>query len=148
MMSLTTFPMSFWGYSLEFVACILNMVPTKKVNKTPYEIWHGKVPNMSYLKETMGYYLYYPTENKIFVARYAKFFESNLISREASRSTIDFDEIQRQDAQPSENTSEYQPEAEHDDVGPQTDVNLVCRSASDTSRTYSVWFLCRLSEES
>ncbi|GKC77547.1 retrotransposon protein, putative, ty1-copia subclass [Tanacetum coccineum] len=31
-------------------ARILNMVPTKKVNKTPYEMWHGKVPNLSYLK--------------------------------------------------------------------------------------------------
>ncbi|GKE21344.1 retrotransposon protein, putative, ty1-copia subclass [Tanacetum coccineum] len=43
MMSLTTLLMSFWGYALESAACILNMVPTKKVNKTPYEIWHGKV---------------------------------------------------------------------------------------------------------
>ncbi|GKG21403.1 hypothetical protein Tco_0383998, partial [Tanacetum coccineum] len=23
---------------------------TKKVDKTPYELWHGKVPNLSYLK--------------------------------------------------------------------------------------------------
>ncbi|GJZ17820.1 retrotransposon protein, putative, ty1-copia subclass, partial [Tanacetum coccineum] len=29
---------------------ILNMVPTKKVDKTPYELWYGKVPNLSYLK--------------------------------------------------------------------------------------------------
>ncbi|GJS12393.1 hypothetical protein Tco_0369189 [Tanacetum coccineum] len=50
MMSLTTLPMSFWGYALESAARILNMVPTKKVNKTPYEMWHGKVPNLSYLK--------------------------------------------------------------------------------------------------
>ncbi|GJX36642.1 retrotransposon protein, putative, ty1-copia subclass [Tanacetum coccineum] len=50
MMSLMTFPMSFWGYALESVARILNMVPTKKVDKTPYEIWHGKVSNLSYLK--------------------------------------------------------------------------------------------------
>ncbi|GJU18172.1 retrotransposon protein, putative, ty1-copia subclass [Tanacetum coccineum] len=34
-----------------------------------------------------------------------------------------------QDAQPSDNTSEHQPEAEHDDVDPQTDVNLIRRSA-------------------
>ncbi|GJR62237.1 retrotransposon protein, putative, ty1-copia subclass [Tanacetum coccineum] len=26
------------------------MVPTKKVDKTPYELWYGKVPNLSYLK--------------------------------------------------------------------------------------------------
>nr|GEU84545.1 hypothetical protein [Tanacetum cinerariifolium] len=71
-----------------------------------------------YPKETMGYYFYYPIENKIFVARYAEFFESNLISQEASGSTIDFDEIQRQDEQPSDNTSEHQPKDEYDDDDP------------------------------
>ncbi|GKE69655.1 retrotransposon protein, putative, ty1-copia subclass [Tanacetum coccineum] len=36
----TTLPKSFWDYALETAARILNMVPTKKVDKTPYEIWH------------------------------------------------------------------------------------------------------------
>ncbi|GJU39070.1 retrotransposon protein, putative, ty1-copia subclass [Tanacetum coccineum] len=31
-------------------ARILNMVPTKKVDRTPYEIWHGKAPKLSYLR--------------------------------------------------------------------------------------------------
>ncbi|GKE99830.1 putative retrotransposon ty1-copia subclass protein, partial [Tanacetum coccineum] len=86
-----------------YAARILNMAPTKKVNKTPYEIWHEKVLNLSYLK-------------------------NNLISQEASGSTVDFDEIQREDAQPFENTSEHQLEVEHEDVKPQTDVILVRRS--------------------
>ncbi|GJT59561.1 retrovirus-related pol polyprotein from transposon TNT 1-94 [Tanacetum coccineum] len=34
----------------ESTACICNMVPTKKVDKTPYEIWNGKAPKLSYLK--------------------------------------------------------------------------------------------------
>ncbi|GKA67782.1 retrotransposon protein, putative, ty1-copia subclass [Tanacetum coccineum] len=34
MMSQTTLPKSFWDYALEFVARILNMVPTKKVEST------------------------------------------------------------------------------------------------------------------
>ncbi|GJX56987.1 hypothetical protein Tco_0286884 [Tanacetum coccineum] len=34
-------------YALEFAARILNMVPTKKVDKTPYELWHGKSPKFS-----------------------------------------------------------------------------------------------------
>ncbi|GJW67679.1 retrotransposon protein, putative, ty1-copia subclass [Tanacetum coccineum] len=51
MMSLTTLPMSFGGYALDSTTRILNMVPTKKVNKTPYEMWHGNVLNLSYLKE-------------------------------------------------------------------------------------------------
>ncbi|GJR74073.1 retrotransposon protein, putative, ty1-copia subclass [Tanacetum coccineum] len=50
MMSQTTLPKSFWDYALESAACILNMVPTKKVDKTPYKIWHGQAPKLSYLK--------------------------------------------------------------------------------------------------
>nr|GEW56939.1 hypothetical protein [Tanacetum cinerariifolium] len=50
MMSQTTLPKSFWDYALETAARILNMVPTKKVEKTPYEVWHGKVPKLSHLK--------------------------------------------------------------------------------------------------
>nr|GEY40665.1 hypothetical protein [Tanacetum cinerariifolium] len=50
MMSQTTLPKSFWDYALETFARILNMVPTKKVDKTPYEIWHGQAPKLSYLK--------------------------------------------------------------------------------------------------
>nr|GFB07575.1 retrotransposon protein, putative, Ty1-copia subclass [Tanacetum cinerariifolium] len=38
MMSQTTLPKYFWDYALKTAARILNMVPTKKVNKTPYEI--------------------------------------------------------------------------------------------------------------
>ncbi|GJX04047.1 retrotransposon protein, putative, ty1-copia subclass [Tanacetum coccineum] len=50
MMSQTTLPKSYWDYALETVARILNMVPTKKVDKKPYEIWHGQAPKLSYLK--------------------------------------------------------------------------------------------------
>ncbi|GJX99038.1 hypothetical protein Tco_0356057 [Tanacetum coccineum] len=50
MMNLTTLPKSFRGYALETAARILNMVQTKKVDRTPYEIWHGKAPKLSYLR--------------------------------------------------------------------------------------------------
>nr|GEV19598.1 retrotransposon protein, putative, Ty1-copia subclass [Tanacetum cinerariifolium] len=50
MMSQTTLPKSFWDYAVETAARILNMVPTKKVEKTPYEVWHGQAPKLSYLK--------------------------------------------------------------------------------------------------
>ncbi|GJT05927.1 retrotransposon protein, putative, ty1-copia subclass [Tanacetum coccineum] len=145
MMNLTTLPKSFWGYALESAARILNMVPTKKVERTPYGIWHKKAPKLSYLrvwgcealvkrdaldkldhrsikcifvgytKETMGYYFYYPLENKIFVARNAEFFENNLMVQEASgshgllessESDRGLELIQEEDTQPSENTSE------------------------------------------
>ncbi|GJZ51419.1 retrotransposon protein, putative, ty1-copia subclass [Tanacetum coccineum] len=51
MMSKPTLPKSFfWDYALETAASILNMVPTKKVEKTPCEVWHGQAPKLSYLK--------------------------------------------------------------------------------------------------
>ncbi|GKB34293.1 retrotransposon protein, putative, ty1-copia subclass [Tanacetum coccineum] len=129
MMNLTTLPKSFWGYALETAARILNMVPTKKVDRTPYEIWHGKAPKLSYLrvwgcypKETMGYYFYYPLENKIFVSRNAEFFENSFMVQEASGShgllkmsgsDKGLEIIQEEDTQPSENTSK-----EHNEVAP------------------------------
>nr|GEW78871.1 hypothetical protein [Tanacetum cinerariifolium] len=125
-------------YALEFATRILKMVPTKKVDKTPYKVWYGQAPKLSYLKvwgyevlvkrntltkpdklepisikcifvgypkETMGYYLYYPPENKIFVAQNAKFFENRLINHEASGSLEDLEIIQEEDTHPSLDTS-------------------------------------------
>nr|GEW28028.1 hypothetical protein [Tanacetum cinerariifolium] len=129
-------------YALESATRILNMVPTKKVDKIPYELWYGKVPNLSYLnvwgcevlvkrdtpvklqqrfvkcifigypKKTMGYYFYFPPENKIIVARYVEFFEKNLITQEVSGRAIDLEEIQDKDTSPSEITSEFPMEVE------------------------------------
>ncbi|GKA74840.1 retrotransposon protein, putative, ty1-copia subclass [Tanacetum coccineum] len=86
MMSQTTLPKFFWDYALESAARIINMVPTKKVYKTPYEVWHGSIKYIfvGYPKETMGYSLYYPPENKVFVALNAEFLENSLITQEAS----------------------------------------------------------------
>ncbi|GKA78688.1 retrotransposon protein, putative, ty1-copia subclass [Tanacetum coccineum] len=39
-----------WINALETAARILNIVPTKKVDKIPYEVWHGQAPKLSYLK--------------------------------------------------------------------------------------------------
>ena len=49
-MSLTDLPLSFWGYALEPGAFTLNMAPSKSVETTPYELWFGKKPKMSFLK--------------------------------------------------------------------------------------------------
>nr|GEX64348.1 hypothetical protein [Tanacetum cinerariifolium] len=122
MMNLTTLPKSFWGYALKFVARILNMVPTKKVERTPYEIWHGKALKLTYLRVWVCYYFYYPHENKIFVAQNAKLFENKLIVLKASGShgllkasgsDVGLELIQEDDTQPSKNTSEI-----HDEVVP------------------------------
>ncbi|GKD31321.1 retrotransposon protein, putative, ty1-copia subclass [Tanacetum coccineum] len=86
----------------------------------------GKLPR--YLKETMGYYFYYPLENKIFVARNVEFFENRLIVQEASGSHgllessgsdggLEF--IQEEDTQPSKNTSEIHHEVTPIEFEPQ-----------------------------
>nr|GEY37022.1 uncharacterized mitochondrial protein AtMg00810-like [Tanacetum cinerariifolium] len=41
-------------YVIKSTARILNMVPTNKFKRTPYEIWHGKAPKLSYLKLATG----------------------------------------------------------------------------------------------
>ncbi|GJW80710.1 retrotransposon protein, putative, ty1-copia subclass [Tanacetum coccineum] len=128
MMNLKTLPKSFWGYALEIAARILNMVLTKKVDRTPYEIWYEKASKsikcifVGYPKEMMGYYFYYPLENKIFVSRNAEFFENSFMVQEASgshellkmsRSDKGLEIIQEEDTQPSKNTSK-----EHNEVAP------------------------------
>ena len=40
----------FWGFAPQMAAPILNRVPSKSVENTPYEIWHGMVPSLYYLK--------------------------------------------------------------------------------------------------
>nr|GFA80286.1 hypothetical protein [Tanacetum cinerariifolium] len=87
MMSQTTLSKSFWDYVLETAARILNMVPTKKFEKTPY-------------KETIGYSFYYLPENKVLVARNAKFLENSLITHEASKSLEDLEIGQEENTQP------------------------------------------------
>ncbi|GJW21271.1 retrotransposon protein, putative, ty1-copia subclass [Tanacetum coccineum] len=61
---------------------------------------------IGYPKETMGYYFYFPPENKIVVARYVEFFEKSLITQEVSGRAIDLKEIQYEDTSSSKITSE------------------------------------------
>ncbi|RDX82351.1 hypothetical protein CR513_36873, partial [Mucuna pruriens] len=39
---------SLWGEALKIAVHILNRVPTKAVNKTPYELWTGKKPSINH----------------------------------------------------------------------------------------------------
>ena len=50
MMSLTDLPKSFWGYALETAVYVLNRVPSKSVDVTPYEIWCNKKPILSFMR--------------------------------------------------------------------------------------------------
>ncbi|GKE99614.1 hypothetical protein Tco_0022965 [Tanacetum coccineum] len=76
----------------------------------------------------MGYYFYFPPENKIVVARYAEFLEKNLISQKVSGRAEELEEIQDKDTSPSENTSEIPMEVEGFEP-PQEEVIPVRRSA-------------------
>ena len=97
-MSHAELPNSLWGYALLTAAYTLNRVPSKAVEKTPYEMWNGRKPNVGHLKiwgceayikrlmstkldqrsdkcffvgypkETRGYYFYKPSEGTIVVA--------------------------------------------------------------------------------
>ncbi|GJR43388.1 retrotransposon protein, putative, ty1-copia subclass [Tanacetum coccineum] len=83
---------------------------------------------IGYPKEMMGYYFYFPPENKIVVARYAEFFENRLISQEISGRVVDLEEIQEEeDTTPSEITSNIPQEVEGFEP-PQEEVILIRRS--------------------
>jgi hypothetical protein len=124
MMSQTDLSLSFWGYTFENVVLILNRVPTKFVERTPYEMWTGKHPGLSFLKvwrceayvkclmsdkltpksdkyffvgyprETKWYYFYNKTEGKVFVAHNDVFIEKEFLSKWVSGSKVQLEEIQ------------------------------------------------------
>ncbi|GJX26557.1 retrotransposon protein, putative, ty1-copia subclass [Tanacetum coccineum] len=105
MMNLTTLSLSFWDYALESAIRILNMVLTKKrcealvKRDTPVKLQqrYVKCIFIGYPKEMMGYYFYFPPENKIVVARYVEFLEKNFISQEVSGRDEELEEIQDKD---------------------------------------------------
>ena len=50
MMSFAQLPDPFWGYAVETATYILNMVPTKNVSKTPYELWKGRKGSLHHFR--------------------------------------------------------------------------------------------------
>ena len=122
MMSLTNLPLSFWGYAFETVAFMLNRAPSKSVETTPYEMWFGTKPKLSFLKvwgcdacvkrlhpnklepkvekcilgypkETIGYTFYHISKGKIFVAKNGSFLEKEFLSKEVSGRKVELDEV-------------------------------------------------------
>ena len=126
MMSQSDLPLSFWGYALETAAFTLNRVPSKSVDKTPYEIWTGKSPSLSFLKiwgcdayvkrlqsdkltpksdkcifvgypkDTLGYYFYNRSKGKVFVARNGVFLEKEFLGGEKSGQKDYLEEVQEE----------------------------------------------------
>src|SRR5215216_5102796 len=123
MMSLSDLPLSFWGYALETAAFTLNRAPSKSVETTPYELWFGKKPKLSFLKvwgcntyvkrlqpdklepksekcviigypkKTIRYTFYHRSENKIFVAKNGSFLEKEFLSKEVSGRKVELDKV-------------------------------------------------------
>nr|GEU38864.1 zinc finger, CCHC-type [Tanacetum cinerariifolium] len=131
MMSQTTLPKSFWDYALESAARILNMVLNKKVDKTPYEVWHGKASKLSYLKvwgcealikrdtPTKPDKLETKSIKCIFIG-YPKSYRSRS-NWESRRSEI----IQEEDTHPSLDTSLNTKEDDQEFNEPQSDINPI-----------------------
>ena len=124
MMSHADLPNSFWGHALQTAAFTLNRAPSKSVHKTPYEIWTGRRPNMSFMKiwgceayvkrqvydklgpksdkcyfmgypkETKRYNFYNLDDNKVVVARTGVFLEREFLSKRTSGSRIELEEVQ------------------------------------------------------
>ncbi|GJR78566.1 retrotransposon protein, putative, ty1-copia subclass [Tanacetum coccineum] len=163
--SIGLFPIALLPTRLNIMECQIGEIEhSKKVDKTPYEIWHGQAPKLSYLKvrgcealvkcdtltkpdkleprsfecifigypkETMGYSFYNPSERKVFVARNAEFFESNLIDQQASGCLKDLEIIQEEDTNRSLDTSlNYEADDQEIDE-PQSDINPI--------RSYALW---------
>ncbi|GJV64603.1 retrotransposon protein, putative, ty1-copia subclass [Tanacetum coccineum] len=114
MMNLTTLSLSFWDYTLKSTTRILNMVPTKKVDQIPYELWYGKLPNLSYLKvwgcealmkRDTPDKLQQRSVKSIFIG-YPKDNMKNLITQEVSGRALDLEEVQDEDTSPSKITIE------------------------------------------
>ena len=123
MMSLTDLSLSFWGYALEIATFMLNRSPSKSVETTPYELWFGKKPKMSFLKvwgcdayvkrlqpdklepkaskcvflgypkETIGHTFYHRSEGEIFVTKNGSFPEKEFLSKEVSGRKVELDEV-------------------------------------------------------
>jgi transposase InsO family protein len=124
MMSFASLPTFLWGYALQTSIYILNRIPSKSVEKTPYELWLGKVPTFSHIrtwgcpayvkkmltdkleskgekgyfvgypKETRGYYFYLPERQTVVVSRQARFLEEDFIFKEQGHKSIELEEIQ------------------------------------------------------
>ncbi|KAL0295193.1 UNVERIFIED_CONTAM: Retrovirus-related Pol polyprotein from transposon TNT 1-94 [Sesamum radiatum] len=143
MMSFTELPPSFWGHALETAVKLLNILPSKSIRKTSYEIWHGKPASYKYLrvwgspayvkrlvgdkldsrsslcrfvgypKETAGYYFYDPTEQKVFVSMNAVFLEKGFPS-DNQRDEVLIEESSGKP--PDDSTATFEPTVQTDGV--------------------------------
>ncbi|KAI3821721.1 hypothetical protein L1987_09293 [Smallanthus sonchifolius] len=151
MMCRTNLPHSFWSYALMTAARLVNLAPTKKVDKTPYEIWHGSKPNLSYLRvwgcdayvtsdsddklhprgekvvfvgyyNKSGYYFYHPDANIVSI-RKGRFLEEDLLNRGTGNNIMDLEEIRETQTTAEEVGASDQQEV----VADESDINTSVR---------------------
>ena len=123
MMSYFSLPIPFWGYSLQTSVYILNVVPSKSIQKTPLELWNGHKPSLrhfciwgcpahvlkgkteklepcievcmflGYPKGTRGGLFYSPSDKKIFVSTNVTFLEDDYMTNFKPRSKVVLEEL-------------------------------------------------------
>ena len=50
MLSNSSLPKSFWGYTLQTTVYLINRVPSKSTPKTPFELWTGHKPSLRHIR--------------------------------------------------------------------------------------------------
>ena len=135
MVSFTDLPLYLWGYALQTAAHILNKVPSKSVQKTPYEIWNGKKPSFNYMrvwgclayvklfksdkldsksemgrfigypKDSLGYQFYFPSDQRISISRNTHFLEKEFLEEGGAGREIELKE------------ESFEPRSDHTDTG-------------------------------
>ena len=123
MMDFASLSIFFWRYALKTICYILNKVPSKSIDKTPYEKWTGcklmrshlrvwgcpayikylktyklgpkfdKCLFVGYPKKIKGYYFYLTIEQKVFVSSRTVFLEK-FFGEGANACKIELDEVQ------------------------------------------------------
>ena len=122
-MSNSSLPILFWGYSLQTTVYILNVVPSKSIQKTPLELWNGHKPSLrhfhiwgcpthvlkgkigkleprtkvcmfvGYPKGTREGLFYSPSGKKVFVSTNATFLEDDYMTIFKPRSKVVLEEL-------------------------------------------------------
>ena len=123
MMSYFSLSISFLGYSLQTTVYILNVVPSKSIQKTPLELWNGHKPSLlhfhiwgcpahvlkgktekleprtevcmfvGYPKSIKGGSFYSPSDKKVFVLTNATFLEDDYMTNFKPRSKVVLEEL-------------------------------------------------------
>ena len=138
MMSCSSLPISFWGYSLQTAVYILNVVSSKSIQKTPLELWNGHKPSLhhfhiwgcpthvlkgktgkleprtevcmfvGYPEGTRGGLFYSPLDKKVFVSTNATFLKDDYMTNFKPRSKVVLEELRSDQIRKSPSTTDEQ----------------------------------------